>query len=391
MDDFWSSNKTQNFTGAVVLVIVSSLSVYLLAQNSQQWTTQLTLTSALFLLHITCYFIFTSEWALNSRQRLFVLLCIEIAAIASLYFLVSISFVAILGIVWIVQVTETYPIRTTGWLLLGVVSLYTISQLFHWGGSSLMLTITGSITLGLFHLFAVIATHRAKREQELREETAALNRELLATRELLTEHSRQAERLRIARDLHDLLGHHLTAQILQLEVATHLTDGQGRQKVEQALALGKLLLSDLRTAVSELREDEPVNFIDAMHKLINGVPGITVDLNLRSVPEDTQIAETLLRCTREALTNVLRHSAANRCFIDFHADDTCYHLRINDNGTHRGAITPGNGLKGIKERIEEAGGCVAWSNEQGFNLHIRLPVDRLVTDKCPPALTTSRA
>jgi signal transduction histidine kinase len=379
MDDFWSSNKTQNFTGAVVLVIVSSLSVYLLAQNAQQWTPQLTLISALFLLHITCYFIFTSEWALNSRKRLFILLCIEITAIASLYFLVSISFVAILGIIWIVQITETYPIRTTGWLLLGVVSLYTISQLFHWGDSSLMLTITGSITLGLFHLFAVIATHRAKREQELRKETAALNRELLATRELLTEHSRQAERLRIARDLHDLLGHHLTAQILQLEVATHLTDGQGRQKVEQALALGKL---------SELREDEPVNFIDAMHKLINGLPGITVDLNLSSVPGDTQIADTLLRCTREALTNVLRHSAATRCHIDFRADDMCYHLRINDNGTHSGPITPGNGLKGIKERIEEAGGCVDWSNEQGFILHIRLPINRLLTEKCPPVTTS---
>src|SRR5690606_1666827 len=142
--------------------------------------------------------------------------------------------------------------------------------------------------------------------QELREETAALNRELLATRELLTEHSRQAERLRIARDLHDLLGHHLTAQILQLEVATHLTEGHGRQKVEQALALGKLLLSDLRTAVSELREDEPINFQDAMRKLVDGVPGIRVDLDFNARLGEIQAAETLLRCTREALTNVLR-------------------------------------------------------------------------------------
>jgi signal transduction histidine kinase len=148
------------------------------------------------------------------------------------------------------------------------------------------------------------------------------------------------------------------------------------------------LLSDLRTAVSELREDEPVNFIDAMHKLINGLPGITVDLNLSSVPGDTQIADTLLRCTREALTNVLRHSAATRCHIDFRADDMCYHLRINDNGTHSGPITPGNGLKGIKERIEEAGGCVDWSNEQGFILHIRLPINRLLTEKCPPVTTS---
>jgi signal transduction histidine kinase len=288
---------------------------------------------------------------------------------------VNISFIAILGIVWIVQVTETFTIRTTSWLLLACVSLFTSSQLYHWGDTSLMLAITGSVTLGLFHLFAVIATYRAKREQVLREETVALNRELLATRELLTEHSRQTERLRIARDLHDLLGHHLTAQILQLEVATHLTEGQGRQKVEQALALGKLLLSDLRTAVSELREDEPINFHDAVNKLITGVPGITVELDFTTILGEIQLAETLLRCTREALTNVLRHSGASNCTIHFSESDSYYLLHISDNGNRSESITPGNGLKGIKERIEEAGGQVSWICHSGFSLEIRMPVN----------------
>ncbi|MBU2099574.1 MAG: hypothetical protein KKD00_12485 [Gammaproteobacteria bacterium] len=376
MESFWNSNKTQNFTGAAVLVIVSMLSVYLLAQSAQSWSPRLSIISALFALELTCYFIFTSEWAEQSRRRLLALLAIEAATILALYFMVNISFIAILGIVWIVQVTETFHIRTTSWLLLACVSLFTSSQLYHWGDTSLMLAITGSVTLGLFHLFAVIATHRAKREQELREETVALNRELLATRELLTEHSRQTERLRIARDLHDLLGHHLTAQILQLEVATHLTDGQGRQKVEQALALGKLLLSDLRTAVSELREDEPINFHDAVKKLVSGVPGITVELDFHTVLGEIQLAETLLRCTREALTNVLRHSGANSCTIHFSESNNSYYLRISDNGRRSETITAGNGLKGIKERIEEAGGQVNWSCNQGFCLEIHMPLSK---------------
>jgi signal transduction histidine kinase len=374
MDSFWSSNKTQNFTGAAVLVIVSMLTVYLMSQGREGWTPTLSLVSSLFVLEVLCFFLYTSPWAERSRQRMLALLAIQAATIVTLYFLVNISFIAILGIVWIVQVTEIFHIRTTTWLLLACVSLFTASQLFHWGDTSLLLTITGSVTLSLFHLFAVIATHRAKREQELREETAALNRELLATRELLTEHSRQAERLRIARDLHDLLGHHLTAQILQLEVATHLTEGQGRQKVEQALALGKLLLSDLRTAVSELREDEPINFQDAMRKLIEGVPGIRVDLDFKTRLGEIQLAETLLRCTREALTNVLRHSGASHCKIYFSEDNSHYRLQIRDNGKSRDAIVPGNGLKGIKERIEEAGGKVSWSCDDGFRLNMELPV-----------------
>lgn len=377
MDSFWSSNRAQSLTGGAVLVIVSTLSIYLLSVTAEQWNTTLTLISALFVLDVICFSLFTSAWAEYTQRGLLFLLWLEAACIVSLYFLVDISFVAILGIVWVVQATEIFPIRTAGWLLLGSVAIFTLSQVFHWGGDSLLLALTGSVTLGLFHLFAVLATHRARSEQALREETAALNRELLATRELLSEHSRQSERLRIARDLHDLLGHHLTAQILQLEVATHITDGAGKQKVEQALALGKLLLSDLRTAVSELREDEPINFRDAVQKLVSDVPGIHIELSFTTTLDEIELAQTLLRCTREALTNVLRHSGANQCVISLsRQDDNDYLLQVQDNGGKRQKIVAGNGLKGIKERIEEAGGSAHWqSGKQGFLLQIRLPGD----------------
>lgn len=379
MDSFWSSNRAQSLTGGAVIVIVSVLSVYLMTAAAQQWSASLSVITALFVLDVLCFILFTSAWAENSQRRLQALLWLEATAIIALYFLVDISFVAILGIVWVVQATELFPIRTAGWLLLGSVVTFSLSQVYHWGDENLMLALTGSVTLGLFHVFAVLATHRARSEQELREETAALNRELLATRELLSEHSRQSERLRIARDLHDLLGHHLTAQILQLEVATHITDGAGRQKVEQALALGKLLLSDLRTAVSELREDEPINFRDAMQKLVSDIPGIRIELNFSATLDEIGLAQTLLRCTREALTNVLRHSGASHCEISFaRQEGNDYSLQVQDNGGERKRIVAGNGLKGIKERIEEAGGRARWqSDKQGFLLQIRLPGNNL--------------
>jgi len=387
MDSFLNSNRAQSLTGGAVLIIVSALSIYLLADASAQWNSTLSLIGALFLLSIFCFMAFSSAWAELSRQRLLSVLWLEAAAIVLLYFLVDISFVAILGIVWIVQATEIFPIRTTGWLLLGSVLIFTASQVLHWGDEDLMLAVTGSVTLALFHVFAVIATHRARREQELREETAALNRELVATRELLSEHSRQSERLRIARDLHDLLGHHLTAQILQLEVATHITEEPGKQKVEQALALGKLLLGDLRTAVSELREDEPINFRDAVKKLVSDIPGINIELNFNATLGEIELAQTLLHCTREALTNVLRHSGANRCVIAFNRPTgSDYLLEVRDNGHKRQKIVAGNGLKGIKERIEEAGGSVQWqSHKQGFLLQISLPCDTQHQSAIDPA------
>lgn len=209
----------------------------------------------------------------------------------------------------------------------------------------------------------------------MREETALLNRELVATRELLLQSSRQSERLRIARDLHDLLGHHLTALILNLEVATHLTEGKGQQKVEQALALGKLLLGDLRTAVSELREDDAIELLQALTTLVQDTPRLQIELALQTqTVNDVRIAETILRCTQEALTNCLRHSDATRCDIDLRSEAGSLTLTVQDNGSAVASIRAGNGLKGMAERVRQLGGAVMWlAGSTGFQLTVVLP------------------
>lgn len=375
MHTYWSSEQAQNWTGGLVLAITGVLCVYL-ALDPTGWNTALTIQSALFALTTLCFLIFVSPWSNSRRPRLLSLLWIELGLICALYAIVEASFVAILGIVWIVQAAETFRIRITSWLLGLMVALFAASQFYHLGDNALAVAISSSITLGLFHLFAVITTHRANREQKLREETAQLNRELVATRELLLQSSRQNERLRIARDLHDLLGHHLTALILNLEVATHVTEGKGQQKVEQALALGKLLLGDLRTAVSELREDDGINLQQALHALVKDTPRLQITLDLQaSDVQDVQIAEAILRCTQESLTNCLRHSNATHCSITLHRDADALTLIVQDNGSIVTDVKPGNGMKGMMERVTELGGNCNWhSGAQGFVLIVTLPV-----------------
>ncbi|MDP1932930.1 MAG: sensor histidine kinase [Gammaproteobacteria bacterium] len=376
MRSYWNSEKAQNWTGALVLAIAGALCVYLELDDSG-WSNRLILQSALFALVALVFLLFVSPWSTNHRARLLALLWIELALICFLYVIVEISFVAIAGIVWIVQAAETFSIRITTWLLALMVTLFAASQIYHLGDDSLAVAISSSVTLGLFHLFAVITTHRANREQALREETAQLNRELVATRELLLQSSRQNERLRIARDLHDLLGHHLTALILNLEVATHLTEGKGQQKVEQSLALGKLLLGDLRTAVSELREDDSIDLQQAMQTLVQDTPHLQIALNLHAKEaHDVQIAETILRCTQESLTNCLRHSNATHCTITLHREDDTLTLMVQDNGEVITDVKAGNGLKGMSERVNDLGGKVNWhSGVQGFTLIVTLPVN----------------
>lgn len=376
MTGFWNSEHMQNLTGALVIAVVSALCLYIMYESSGAWSPALNITSLLFGAMTLSFFVFISPWPLTSRPRLLTILWLELALIIVLYARVEIAFVAILGIVWIVQAAETFSMRVTSWLLALVVLLFGVSQWFHLGDDAPISAISSTITLGLFHLFAVSATGRAIREQVLREQTAALNRELLATRELLAQSSRQSERLRIARDLHDTLGHHLTALILNLEVAFHTTEGAGRQKVEQSLALGRLLLADLRSAVSELREDEYIDLQQALQTLVKDTPKLLVNLHLdHPSVQNVQIAEALLRAAQEGLTNCLRHSCAAQCAIRLSAQGDELLLEIADDGQAATAIVPGNGLTGMRERVAGLGGSVQWqSGPTGFVLQIRLPL-----------------
>ena len=231
-----------------------------------------------------------------------------------------------------------------------------------------------------YSAFTYITSVVARQQADSREEQRRLNSELRATRTLLTESSRIAERMRISRELHDLVGHHLTALSLNLEVASHLAHGASLDHVKQAQSVAKLLLADVREVVSQLRDDDSLNLTDALTTLIEGVPGIAIHLELppRFSVDDPRRAQVLLRCTQEIITNAVRHAHARNLWLRFErtpANELAMHAR--DDGRGVSDLRQGNGLLGMRERLAQIGGRLNITTERdhGFALDAWLPLE----------------
>src|SRR5690606_12333148 len=207
---------------------------------------------------------------------------------------------ASLGAFWIARAPDSLTLRQCFALLLGVAGVYFVVLLLR--GVEPETLIAWLFTVP-FYCFVLSIAYASARERRLRAETAALNRELRAMQAKLAEAAKQDERLRIAREMHDLLGHHLTALILNLEVAVHKSSGVALALVERSRSLAKLILSDLRAAVSDLRERESVDFHAALAAILQRAPGVTLDVDIEEGlrVDDADTAETLLRCVQESL------------------------------------------------------------------------------------------
>jgi signal transduction histidine kinase len=231
-----------------------------------------------------------------------------------------------------------------------------------------------------FSAFVFVTSLVARRQAEAREEQRRLNAELRATRALLAESSRLNERIRISRELHDLMGHHLTALSLNLEVASHLVKGPPLEHVRQAQSLAKLLLTDVREVVSQLRDDAAIDLRGALSSLVEGVPGLDIRLTLPEAfsVEDPRRAQVLLRCAQEIITNTVKHAQASRLDIAFERSaDGAILIHARDNGRGAAHLTDGHGLTGMRERLAQFGGSLSVDTGQGrgFAVEAQLPLE----------------
>jgi signal transduction histidine kinase len=240
--------------------------------------------------------------------------------------------------------------------------------------------VTGGLFLAV-SLFAFMSGVVALRQNEARDQLRKVNSELRATQALLADNTRIAERVRIARDLHDVVGHHLTALTLNLEVATHLVDGKALEHVQQAHSLAKLLLADVREVVSEMRLDDKVDLAAALRTLVSGMPEprIHLDLPLAEAPTDPRRAQVLLRCAQEMITNSVRHARAENLWIGLAHDSGGVTLTARDDGKGVREVELGNGLTGMNERLHNLGGTldVQSAPGAGFRLTAWVPIDSM--------------
>jgi signal transduction histidine kinase len=232
-----------------------------------------------------------------------------------------------------------------------------------------------AVVYGTFLAFATLVVHAQKRATAARAELASAHAQLRASSALLGESSATAERLRIARDLHDLMGHQLTALSLELEVAAHHTDGAAQVHVHRARDVAKGLLGDVREAVGELRA--PARGLTApLEALVDGIPGLVVHLH---VVEDTPVDEdrrlVVVRCVQELVTNTVRHATAENLWLTVTATAEGVRVAAQDDGRGSGDVSLGHGLTGMRERLEQLGGelHITSSKGQGFTVTARMP------------------
>ncbi|KRG87961.1 histidine kinase [Stenotrophomonas daejeonensis] len=263
------------------------------------------------------------------------------------------------------------------WLL---VSHLAVLPVYFALGFSLFEALMQSLLYGGFSMFIFVTSLVARQQTQAREEQRRLNAELRATRLLLAESARVNERTRISRELHDLLGHHLTALSLNLEVAGHITEGRAQDHVRQAHTLAKLLLTDVREAVSQLRESGAIDLAAALRPLAERVPSLHIHLDMDDPlsVEDPERAHVLLRCTQEIITNAVRHAGARNLWIKVGRERERIVIDAHDDGIGGEVerILPGNGLRGMRERLAQHGGDLDVSAPRGggFRLRLWLPV-----------------
>lgn len=265
------------------------------------------------------------------------------------------------------------------WMILQHAALAPVFALSH------AFPLTGAVFQALLYVgfssFVFVTSLVARQQAQARDEQRRLNSELRATRALLAESSRLNERMRISRELHDLLGHHLTALSLNLEVASHVTSGKAQEHVRQAQSLAKLLLTDVREAVSQLREDDAINLREALDSLVEGVPGLRIafDAPASLAVSDPAKAQVILRCAQEIITNTVRHAEASSLSLSVQPEERGLRIRSRDDGQGCDALLAGNGLRGMRERLEHYGGRldIDTAPGKGFAVDAWLPLGRL--------------
>jgi len=225
-----------------------------------------------------------------------------------------------------------------------------------------------------FQAFALLSSQIAADERRARQELEFSHKQLAATQDMLANTSRQDERLRISRDIHDVLGHHLTGLSLQLEVASHSEGAKAREHLAQAQLIAKLLLSDVRQVVNDLRDVEALDLGQALRSLAENTGAIRVRLHLPTPFRlaNTPLAEVVFRSVQEIITNAVRHSRGDHLDISIAEDEGRLRIEANDNGQLPHLPVEGNGLKGMRERIEEIGGNLSLDVAGGLAYRICL-------------------
>lgn len=188
--------------------------------------------------------------------------------------------------------------------------------------------------------------------------------------------ARSAERERIGRDLHDLLGHTLSLIAVKSELARRLIDRdppRAAREIDDVLRVARESLSEVRKAVAGFRQrDLPAELAAA--RLALEAAGVALEADAPALALGAEPEAALSLALREAITNVVRHAGATRCRVALGAEAGVARLVVEDDG-RGGPVREGSGLSGMRERIEALGGRLVVDGRIGTRVEVTLPAD----------------
>jgi two-component system, NarL family, sensor histidine kinase DesK len=200
------------------------------------------------------------------------------------------------------------------------------------------------------------------------------NQRLSLAQEQIEHLAKVAERERIARDLHDVLGHTLSVVVLKSELAGKLLGSdaeRARREIGEVEQIARQALSEVREAIRGYRADGIAAEIARARRALDAA-GVRLEWQGESLSLEPAHESVLSLVLREAVTNILRHAGATSCRLELATDSRGTRLSVHDNG--RGAIErEGNGLRGMRERIEALGGQLEIDSRQGTCLTVAIP------------------
>ncbi|MBO1306656.1 sensor histidine kinase [Enterococcus sp. 669A] len=270
--------------------------------------------------------------------------------------------------------------KSTFWLLFfGQMGIIVIGLIFGpidnpaFGGNQMVMAIP-------FSLFTIIAPLPGREFQK----TIEQRKQLYQANQRLEAVIKSEERNRIARELHDSLGQSLSVMTLKLDLAQKILAKNPQmvadelQEVEQ---LSRSTLKTVREIVSDMRKRSiREELIDMNQALTSAEIILTTEneelANNLSADQQNELSNVL----REAVTNIIRHSKATFCTIDFAIEAGWLKLSIKDNGIGAKDLIAGNGLTGMKERVEKLCGTILIQDERGTRLSIAVPLEEALND-----------
>jgi signal transduction histidine kinase len=399
------SISIESASALLTWALVSGSALYFMYGMEKLSDSALPIAAALFLTYIVLWLSLIRERPYKNDGRVrTIFLFLLFSTVVGIYFVVPFVYTAIFMVIWSAALPYFISARLAFMLSpLWSAVLWAVYE-YHWGFSGM---IVSALLFWTFNLFALVMVTTTIKEKNTRETVETINRELVSTQHLLSQAAEQAERVRIARNIHDLLGHHLTALTINLQVAGRQLDQldtdneQATQKqtikdsIEQCHSLSKLLLSDVREAVSDIRDKSSIRLESAIKAISDRLPSIdiTVDYPDNISIEDVTLADVLIKCIQESFTNSLKHGKASEVKVSFSQHSNHVQVAIQDNGNHTQSkqlkankhvrdglqkdieIQRGNGLTGIEERLALVDGKAEFQrNEKGFLTMLSVPV-----------------